>query len=633
MPTQVIGRVVSAPTGWAWSNGILQPTGEFNATTFDALYKWAKQKKYGLEPQIDSPQDIYSGGFFFSNVICTYKVYQDSWELTKRWLGEGVWSHKKESSNKHSLGRISVLLNGVEYWNSCSYCERKGLARCTTRDSSGSLWLCPVCSTPCSTEGCEEWVNKHFRLKGDKTKCSKCYPRVRCYFCKWYTSKDKAEEFSDKFFACTECAADRRCSSCNKITQLPLKALKGRHICGNCYADEFDKERIPHEAFAPDELPVGGSLRLGNLPNRPVRVLSIETEVNGDPTALANTLYNCGLVREPFVESYGSRVPEESTWPAFLKYDGSVTGGELINYLLKLDTDEHAESLKNVLSKMRSLEKLGKVDFAFNCGGHVHIDAHNYSSDNVWRLLTGYNYLEDVIYRLAGAGHKYGHRTLVPGHDSANGGRGYSVNTVKGPWGVKSGAFRAIANQDRMTGLNFQPYLQAANYCRCGSGAENLRSCTCTLPKCTIEWRVWNTQGNPRILHGWLAFMLSLHAWADTPKEMTKAEEEEYPVLAWDRIPWKSLKSARQKEVLGRVEWIFQNLVFTDEEKDSLLYAFDKTDIQFPDGFLNDLRALPAPKNRSVKAPRNCTLRQAVIRVSPPDEKVFGKFNSYARRR
>jgi hypothetical protein len=279
------------------------------------------------------------------------------------------------------------------------------------------------------------------------------------------------------------------------------------------------------------------------------------------------------------------------------------------------------------------------VQYEKNCGGHIHIDAHNFSSDNVWRLVTVYNYLEDVIFRLAGAGHKYGHRTLVPGHDRANGGRGYSHPTAKGPWGVRSSAYRALSAQDRMTGLNFQPYLRAIRYCECGAGAENLRSCKCNLPKCTIEWRVWNSTGNPRILHAWIAFMQALHAWADTPREMTDEEERKFPPFGWVKQPWGSTSEEHRKTALDRVKWIFSNLVFTDAERDSLVFAFQHTDITFPEGFWQEVAAIPTPRNRVVKAPRNTCIRRKEMKITPPGsaaarkKKVEATFvNTYTRR-
>lgn len=619
---RVIGRTVQPPEGWTFEEGgYLVPSGPFNETVFDALYEWAKRKNYGLTPQLNSPW--YDDGW---RITCRYTVATDAWEITEKWLGDGKWQPRPNREKRVSLGKVSHVdqVNRAEYYNRCIWCERVGLASYYVGARGNRQRYCANCCKPCDTAGCPEHRSIQERVGNETGKCEVCVPRHRCHYCREQFPSGDVIETDEVGFVCTTCESQYRCVGCRSFSDKGYTQPDGTRLCPTCHGTRIDAERIPHEKFEEDELPKGGSLKLAALVNRPVRVISIETEVDGDKHALANTLYNEGLVREAFVEGYSTGCPDTSTWPAFLKHDGSVTGGELINFLIQFDKVSHANSVKNVFAKLRSLEKLGKVQYNANCGGHIHIDAHNFSTDNIWRLVTGYNYLEDVIFRLAGAGHSFGHRTLVPGHDAANHGRGYSHPTAKGPWGIKSNAYRACMEQDRMTGLNFKPYQNAVQYCACGSGAENLRNCTCVLPKCTIEWRVWNSQGNVRILHGWLAFMQSLHAWADTPKEMTQAEEDEYPSLGWTKKKWANTSAGHQKVALERVRWIFENLVFSPTEKDSLLYAFGKTDIVFPEGFLDELRELPTPKNRNVSAPRNTCIRAAKLTVKKPERKVFG---------
>ena len=619
---RVIGRVVRPPEGWQFEDtGDLAPTVTFNEVTFDALYAWAKEKNYGLTPNPHSP--YYQDGW---NIPCRYTVTTDSWDVTEKWLGDGKWQPRVKRVERVSLGKLEHLdqHNGAMYYNRCAWCDATGIASHFVGFKGHQQRYCVNCCKLCDTEGCPEHRSIQDAVSNRTGKCDICAPRVRCHFCSsWFTTAELTETDEGQF-VCGECDVHYRCAGCNTHNAQVIKQADGTNLCGVCHGERVDAERIPHEKFEEEELPKGGSLKLSCLTNRPVRIMSIETEVDGDKHALANTLYNEGLVREAFVEGYSTGCPDNSSWPAFLKHDGSVTGGELINYLIEFDKATHANSVKNVFAKLRSLEKLGKVEYNPNCGGHIHIDAHNFSTDNIWRLVTGYNYLEDVIFRLAGAGHEYGHRTLVPGHDRANNGRGYSHPTAKGPWGVKSNAFRACMDQDRMTGLNFKPYQNAVNYCVCGAGADNLRACICPLPKCTIEWRVWNSQGNVRILHGWLAFMQSLHAWADTPKEMTQAEEDQFPSLGWTKQKWTSTSAGHQKVALERMRWIFENLVFSNEEKDSLLYAFGETDIVFPDGFLDELRELPTPTARRVTAPKNYCTRTVKLAVKKPERKVFG---------
>ena len=623
MAKRVVGVTVKPPNGWIFSNGYLVPVGNvFTEAGFNAVYAWAKGNRYGLEPNMDNYLYMPNGMV----VYCHYTVYTDSWAITEKWFGDGTWTINNET---YSIGCTEVMRGGVTYWNQCAQCMRGGLATYSVGRKGQERRLCSACSKACSTRGCKHHINSNaaaMTAKDIRNKCESCAPRERCRFCSvWHplTSVEKIVGDSEGKFACKTCADQHRCQECGTVPISALVPLKGKKMCQTCYGKSIEKERLEYEKFDPEELPKGGSMQMESLRNRPIRVISVETEVNGHPGSIASTLYNCGLVREPRVESYGTPCPDTSAWPAFLKYDGSVTGGELINFLMEMDKREHARSFLNVLSKMRSLEKLDKVDYSYNCGGHIHIDAHNFSTDNVWRLVTGYNYLEEVIFRLAGAGSEFGHRTLVPGHDAANHGRGYSHPTQKGPWGIKSNVHRALAQQDRMTGLNFVPYFRAVQNCSCGCGGDRLRSCKCTLPKCTIEWRVWNSTGNPRILHAWLAFMQSLHAWADSAKEMTADEEKALPPFAWTKKKFSQTTVQHRTRIFQRVRWIFENLVFTDAERDSLKYAFEHTDIKFPDGFWEEVARIPTPKNRVVKAPRNCSVRRHAISVAIPRKKQY----------
>src|SRR6266487_1645091 len=181
-----------------------------------------------------------------------------------------------------------------------------------------------------------------------------------------------------------------------------------------------------------------------SLPSRPFRTISVETEVDGDGPYLARTMYRCGLVPYARVADYHMYAEPDSEYIAFLKHDGSVTAGELISYLMNLDNPRHAESFLEVLKKLHSLHRMNKVAFNSNCGGHIHVDAHNFGYSNVWRLLMGFGYIEDAVYRIAGAGSSYGHRSLDPQGSRHNLGQGYTQSPAKGPFGSKSTVGQSI---------------------------------------------------------------------------------------------------------------------------------------------------------------------------------------------
>lgn len=517
----------------------------------------------------------------------------------------------------------------------CRSCYRTGLtvAPVSRISSNGAtLDLCADCVKKC--KACDVLIPKQEAITYGIESCSTCSPTFKCSGCNRRKNKDVGQDialytttgaplYEGKRTICETCFANI-CTSCDKVFHrgVVLKEVGDEKLCPICIEERMLKDFEKLEKFRLEELPQGG-LTVSSLSSRPFRTISIETEVDGNRHIFAKTLYKSGIVRYPEVEGYGTRTPDTSTWPAFLKHDGSVTGGELISFMLELNKREHAESLKTTLRKLRALELSGIIEFNPNCGGHIHIDATGFSQANVWRLLTIWNYVEDFTFRLAGSGHKYGHRTLVPGHDIANRGRGYSHPTVKGPWGLKSTAAQAFGAQDRMCGLNFQPYLGAIRNCLCDAVInDKWDKCKCELPKCTIEWRVWNSQRNPRILHAWIAYMQAMHAAADDIEPDVNWETK-HPALAWTKLPYNKTTDAHRKLLRERIEWLFANLILTGNERDSLVYAIKNSDIPVSTADERQWLSIKGPSLSSPyrKAPRVmvCAPRNRKIVCKPPD--------------
>lgn len=591
------------------------------AEDYFALFEWAKKFQIGLEP--------HSSGYwetrdYDAEVWSVFKV-SDDFAITEKFFGDG-WS--TILGNKEKIGT-----------RGCQSCYRQGLVthEVTRRLQGTKIFICSICTSNCDKCQALVWGGEY--EAGQPLLCSTCNPIFKCQLCQKPKSKDGNESVINLYtrgrklwkqgaLVCGECQKGSFCEGCkytyerhSKITE-----VEGVKLCPTCHEEKVLKDFEKYEKFRLEELPKGG-LTIKSLPARPFRTISIETEVDGDRRMLCKMLYEGGLVRVPEVERYGSQTPDQSKWAAFLKHDGSVTGGELISFMLDLSKREHSEALKTTLRKLRALETTKFIEFNPNCGGHIHIDAHGFGTENIWRLLTVWNYLEDFTYRLAGAGHKYGHRTLVPGHDRANGGHGYANPTVKGPWGVKSSVGQAVRSQDRMCGLNFQPYLRAIQNCACNAyGNDRMRACRCVLTRHTIEWRVWNSQRNPRILHAWIAYMQAIHAFADVDDEPTADFEKRFPTLAWSKQPWTKLTGKAQDAVYDRIRWVFANLVLTTEERDSLIYAISKSDIPVTAGFRKELLAIRsvsevAPIRRPVKfSKHNSRLQKIVIEAPKPGD-------------
>jgi hypothetical protein len=436
-------------------------------------------------------------------------------------------------------------------------------------------------------------------------KCPVCDPVETCTGCRNYFPVRDMHKVKDEVldqrgqlaqyakYACKTCHEKFSCADCGAFSPRGLAKSEGKNLCSLCMDKKYDKERERLEKWSKQELPIHGSMQVPSMPERPTRLVSIETELDGDGKYLARTLYRCGLISDPNVRGYREYASNDMSHPAFLKYDGSVTAGELITFLLDMDDPVHAKALLEVLTKVRGLREMGKVSHGVTCGGHIHIDAHNFTFSDAWRLTTIWNYLEDPIFRLAGAGSPTGHRSLDPRSTRPNGGIGYSNPVVKGPWGTRSAFGLSIEQQDRHCGLNFKPYLEARAHCACGDlRYGDGKDCKCNLGKSTIEWRVWNSISNPRILHAWLAFMQAVHSYAQQDKEMVKGEEDRFPAMPWERKKFSALTQGQIKEWKERIEWVHKNLPLTNEERDSIVYALKSSEVaerlghQYLDGLL-----------------------------------------------
>jgi hypothetical protein len=283
-----------------------------------------------------------------------------------------------------------------------------------------------------------------------------------------------------------------------------------------------------------------------------------------------------------------------------------VTGGELVLPLFNPSDPRDAARLGEVFQVMNTMEQDRLISTPANCGGHMHIDAHRFGMHDVWRLMLAFGRFENVIYRFAGAGCPYGHRSSVAGHSVANGNLGYANKVAKGPFGNDEYLRTSVYAMERMSGLNMTLYTAGQRRCRCAAYMQHMdtKTCTCDLGKMTIEWRVFNSSTNPRILHAWMAFMQSMHSWAERPKEqrVTRAFEADFP--AWEYTK-KALTTADHPKVIDAWKWFFTNLWFSAAEKESIIYTIKQvTDFEGIEYNWDDLKDI---KFEGKAATRNAT--------------------------
>lgn len=634
-------KSLEPPPGWQWQarptllvKGVirlaaLEPGQSWKPDRYSkdmkALHAWAVKNALGLIPH---DANYFSFDYDERSAWNSYQVKANAPLQTKYWFGEWNCTRCEAEGINDSKCTNGDLKCRNGHKLKCGGCGQTGSKTATIkRAAGGTIALCHSCAPPCKTASCKNRCFTREQAAGSATGlCIDCSPVFNCTTCQGWAPKANSQVVKigdNEHEVCGSCAEKYSCFECGTYAPRKLSLdAQGKKICASCKTIALDKERVQHEKFDKDELPSNGSLVVESLPSRPFRTISIETEVDGDKNILAGVLHRAGIVRTGEVEGYHAFPELDSSWSAFLKHDGSVSGGELISWCMNLDEKPQADALLHTMSKLRSLHKIGKVQYNANCGGHIHIDAHNFGIGDVWRLMTGWNYLEDVIYRLAGAGHSYGHRTLVQGHDRANAGGGYAGKPVKGPFGTKGQLNRSVAAQVRMSGLNFKPYFAALGLCRCTRGYNydsDGRHCDCNLGKCTIEWRVWNSQANPRILHAWIAFMQALTAWADQGIDPDPQFETDHPAHEYNYKKFATCAATFKTTTKDRLRWIFKNLTFTESERNSLIYAFQQSELsEFDDAFWKELATIVPEEQFPVKsAPRNPAKRSCAIAIKP----------------
>jgi hypothetical protein len=623
-------------------------TGRNAVARLEALRTWAKRNHLGLRrckelPAGIEPVPLYqyaNTGYFDKRFPTLWKVVSNKPELLDNIFGTYTCYCGRNSQSYADEGCTHC---GRIY---CEVCQLSFLKLWKVTNARGNTYMaCAECTSACThKKGCEG------RTYNDGS-CAVCQPSFTCPSCFRLKPDDKKAVIvtDDDNLAwlklryerqygqympkgkdvkvCGECAASVTCKTCKKMNFSNAPVTKGGE-CALCADAKVEKERAKHEEFPRDWLPRHGSLTIPSVAFRPFRTISYEMELDGDGELVARTLYRCGLVPLSKVAGYNhSPDDKKAEYPCFMKYDGSVGAGEVIAYLLNLDDESHADALMDTCRKIHSLIQMKKASIGPTCGGHIHVDAHNFSYGDVWRLLTVFNYLEDALYRIAGAGAEWGHRSLRP-EGRARNGEGYTASPVKGPFGTKGAVGQSIQAQRRNSGLNFTPYISAAGLCECGSMAyEDSKNCKCNLGKSTIEWRVFNSTANPRILHAWIALVQAMMAWSEGDDDPTPEWEKQYEPFAWTCRSFGSLSTSNKATVRSRVEWMFRNLPLTEDERDSLAYAVEQSDIDMAGV---DLRGIvPINDFPHKKPPRNPARRKRAIKLEPPTPGAPEPKNAY----
>lgn len=448
---------------------------------------------------------------------------------------------------------------------------------------------CSICTRTCDEPGCDNVINPEWRY------CTSHGPgHFECLGCD--TVYDRYVTPMEALPAgnyCTACA-NSVCMECGERSGNLMPTDVGS-ACPPCWekAMEGRMESAEVSALTAEEWLAQAT------PERPYRLVSIEQEFDSRPrrqnvprygpspsNELAADLYAREL--SPYREVAGYHVSGHA-YPAHIETDSSVpSGGELVISMLRLDTQADAEAMVSIQEAVKTRLEAEDIVFSAKCGTHVHIDMHGYTVVDARNKVTIYSYLEDVIFRLGSSGFS-DHRSVVSGNH-------YALPIKKDKWGdIKKFGVEFLRRADHTDSLNMQHFYNSMKSCKCGAiEFGSMAECECIRKKCTAEWRVFNGTGNPRRLHAYIGIVQAVTAWSqDRVLALDDFEPMEFDATTKFTVQntFRHLKTADMwKE---RLVWMFENLPFTDAERESIMYCIETSPLRYiGEEFIASLRAI-----------------------------------------
>lgn len=288
---------------------------------------------------------------------------------------------------------------------------------------------------------------------------------------------------------------------------------------------------------------------------RATRIVSFEQEVSEpeDARTAAEALHAAGYSGFDYVAGYseGSRNGRNGRQFVVVKEDGSC-GGEIVYSRMDLSRRDHARSFGDAL---RVAAETG-IETSTNTGGHIHVDAHGLVMTDVLSLYVLWNYIEDVVFRLAATGADGDHRTR--GSEGS-----YAPPTPKGLTGL---GIPAGMSGNRFA-LNVTNYLSAQGNCACGAYRYGMMSlCTCRLPKNTVEFRVWDSSTDARRIRTWVALSIAMVEYA----RGRNLSATRLPALAYDGSRY--VNNRRTNKVANRLRFLLERLPLTERDRSDVAY-------------------------------------------------------------
>lgn len=579
------------PDGWEFTKSaekdffivINNKSAEYSFSTeeyknkFKALFLWADKHKETLSV---SPFRNTRLSYIFLNDSDTWFTFCDQYKVSYK--EATVENELKYETNLCPICDIESYpweANCPCGYLKCRNCSNLGInlshAEELYNSNIGIVRLyCDNCSLKCETDNCYKrigYMTPSSRVQAalNIRHCSECRDRIICIGCRCQVYAEETVSIHNVNY-CVFCSLTI-CVVCGTMDRSNTRTGNNGYMCRHCFRSPevllTNEKNLPVFEWKTEDIPVIGSMLIPSSDARPTRTISIETEFDGHRNKVAAFMKHHDLIGGTQTQSYSSRSSDyDGRFPCFIKSDSSVSGGEVITYLLDLSNENHVASLEHVLSVLKSCEQEGWLSLSSRAGGHIHMDLHGFTEKDAHNLYKLFHSAQATIYYLAGAGSPFGHRSL---EGSNYGAALRSAKTIR--------EFRAYATSGR-NALNFVNFMDRQHNCHCEWGPDS-KDCTCGKGMLTAEWRIWNAQINPRILHGWILLMQAMTAYAESYTMKKSLPMPDYSGDWRMHRRWSLATMSQRELIFNTLEWFHEFLPLSMEERDSLNYVIRMSDI------------------------------------------------------
>jgi hypothetical protein len=539
-----------------------------------AFREWAENE--GLHTAVQRHHNVYADGIYAIRP-------QRLWLSPQPIVGQGYPWHPEIECPRcgETHPAYTTHCEGVGiYCRDCGAQTNDLAQRGDTLAYVGEEFLCSRCGTSCDYDGCENYARSHNRWcveHGQSASCSVCSTLMEVA-----AGEDVPWRSTPEFNAICEGCMDHFCARCNRYSPYNLTHVAEiGNLCRRCWIVELTGGNEDEE-FDPENTAVA---ELPTIEGREaIRLCGIEIEGangtgNGNDLALA--LYQQELSYSDSMTGYhGGR----DSGFAHVERDSTVDWEVVMGPLNAADPDD-VLMVNQTVRTIRTMVKDGVLGLDLRAGCHIHVEAARVSLDGAFNLNTLFGYLEDVMFRL-GAARWPVHRAIA--NDE------YTLPVLKEERRVAFARFHE--NEDtHHYALSFSNYFsRMLNNCSCGAVRyDSWEDCTCSLGKCTFEFRVFNTTANPRKLHAYLALCQAMVAKAIGLGRLSDPLGE-FPTQGFYCGRFKDMAPDVQESTVSewqtRLQWMFRELPLTDEEKLSLAYCVRHSELASAgEDFINEL--------------------------------------------